>query len=215
MISVLLADDHAIVRSGIKLLINSQPDMEVLCEAEDGIEAVTLALEKKPDVVIMDLKMPKRNGLLAIKKINEANSDIKIIALTMHEEKAYIFRAIQAGASGYLLKSHHENDLIKAIRTVYHGNAFLYPGATKFLLEDYLKKASSSDEDYFEDLTGREQEVLSFIAKGYTNQEVAEQLHLSIKTIEAHRSNIMDKLHISTRRELVQYAMNHGFLDTF
>jgi len=213
MISILLADDHSIVRSGIKLLINNQSDMRVEYEAEDGNEAVQIALKKIPDVVIMDLNMPKKNGLIAMKQINEANEEIKIIALTMHEDKEYIFRALQAGASSYLLKSHQENDLIEAIRAVHLGEAYLYPNATKWLLEDYIQKANQFGENHMEKLTGREQEILSYLALGYTNREVGEKLYLSIKTIESHRSNIMKKLDLRTRSDLVKYAMKHGYLD--
>jgi len=212
LISILLADDHCIVRTGIKFLINSNPDMEVVGEARDGEEAVQKALEIKPDIVIMDLSMPKKNGMLALRQINEANSDIKIIVLTMHEEKEYIFRVLQAGASSYLLKSHQENHLIEAIRVVHSGEAYLYPNATKILLEDYFNKTNRIGTK-FRDLTNREQEVLSYLARGYTNREVAESLFLSIKTIESHRANIMEKLKLKTRRELVDYAIRNGFLE--
>jgi len=210
VIKILLADDHSIVRTGLKLLINEHPDMEVISEAKDGEEAVHKAIELEPNVVIMDLKMPKKNGLLATKQINEANNDIKIIVLTMYDEKEYIFRVLQAGASSFLLKSHHEDDLIKAIRAVSEGEAYLYPNATKLLLNDYIKK---SNKERIQKLTGREQEVLSYLAKGYTNREVSEKLFLSIKTIESHRSNIMKKLNLQTRHELVKYAIKNGFLD--
>jgi len=213
VIKILLADDHSIVRTGLKLLINEHPDMEVISEAKDGEEAVHKAIELEPNVVIMDLKMPKKNGLLATKQINEANEEIKIIALTMHEDKEYIFRALQAGASSYLLKSHQENDLIEAIRAVHLGEAYLYPNATKWLLEDYIQKANQFGENHMEKLTGREQEILSYLALGYTNREVGEKLYLSIKTIESHRSNIMKKLDLRTRSDLVKYAMKHGYLD--
>src|SRR5690625_1698099 len=213
MISILLADDHSIVRSGIKLIINNKTDMKVKYVAEDGNEAVQKALKHQPDIVIMDLNMPKKNGLLAMKQISEANKNIKLIALTMHEEKEYIFRALQAGASSYLLKSHGEHEFIEAIRTVYNGEAYLYPNATKLLLEDYMEKAKSSGGNHMEKLTGREQEILSYLALGYTNREVAEQLYLSIKTIESHRSNIMEKLNLRTRSDLVKYAMEHGYID--
>lgn len=213
MITVLLIDDHQIVRSGIKLLINSEPDMEVLYEADNGEEGVQLALKKNPDVVIMDLNMPKKNGFLAMKQINESNSDIKLIVLTMHEDKEYIFRALEAGASSYILKSHQENTLIEAIRTVYKGEAYLYPSATKLLLEEYMKKANQKSENRIDKLTAREQEVLSFLALGYTNREVAERLILSVKTIESHRSNIMGKLNLKTRSDLVKYAIKNGLLD--
>lgn len=213
MISVLLADDHAIVRSGIKHMINSQPDMEVLFEAENGEEVVYTALEKQPDIVIMDLNMPKKSGLVATKQIHEANNEIKIIVLTMHESKEYLFHSLQAGASSYLLKSYHEDDLIEAIRTVHRGEAYLYPNATKLLLEEYMKKSDESEENYNQKLTGREQEVLSYLAKGYTNREIAEQLFLSIKTIESHKSKIMGKLNLKTRPDLIKFALKNGYLD--
>lgn len=208
----MLADDHAIVRAGLKLLIESQPDMKVIDEAVDGEDAVIKALNTEPDVIVMDLNMPKKSGLIAIKQINEANSKIKIIVLTMHEDKEYIFRVLQAGASSYLLKSHHENDLIEAIRTVHNGDAYLYPNATKLLLEDYMKKSAQFNDDTLQKLSGREQEVLTYLAKGYTNREIAEQLYVSIKTIESHRANIMEKLKLKTRPDLVQYALKHGLL---
>lgn len=213
LISVLLADDHAIVRTGLKLMIDSQSDMNVIEQAEDGEVAVQKALHLKPDIVIMDLNMPKKSGLIATKQIHEANSNIKIIVLTMHEDKEYIFRVLQAGASSYLLKSHHENDLIEAIRTVHKGEAYLYPNATKLLLEDYMKKSNSSNEENLQKLTGREQEVISYLAKGYSNREVAEQLFVSVKTIESHKSKIMEKLNLRTRPELVEYALKNGLLE--
>lgn len=209
MISILLADDHTIVRTGIKLLINHESDMQVVEEAENGEEAVEKSLRECPDVVIMDLNMPLKNGLMATRQIKEANADIKIIILTMYDDKEYISRVLQAGASGYLLKCHHDEDLIQAIRAVHRGEAFLYSGATQVLIEDFV---AISDGKRREILTSREQEVLSFIAKGYTNREVSEILNLSIKTIESHRSKIMEKLNISTRHELVDYALKEGYL---
>lgn len=212
MISILLADEHAIVRTGLKLLINNQKDMKVCWEADNGEEAVRLALEKQPDIVILDLSMPKMNGLVALRKIHDANRGIKIIVLTMHEEKEYIFRVLQAGASSYLLKSHQEDDLIEAIRTVYQGGAYLYPKVTKLLLEDYKDKLNTKTEKMSR-LTAREQEVLSYIAKGYTNREIAEELFLSVKTIESHRARIMEKLNLRTRQEMVKFALEYGLLD--
>lgn len=213
MISILIVDDHAIVRAGIKMMIDSQPDMKVIGEAEDGEDAVQKALDLVPDIIVMDLNLPKKSGMVAIKQIIETSDKIKIIVLTMHEDKEYIFRTLQAGASSYLLKSHHENDLLEAIRTVSVGDAYLYPNATKLLLEDYIRKSSGTHEDHLMKLSGREQEVLSYLAKGYTNREAAEQLYVSIKTIETHRSKIMEKLNLKTRPALVEYAAKNGFLD--
>lgn len=213
MITVLLADDHSIVRSGLRHIINSQSDMSVIDEAENGEEAVMKALNKGPDVVVMDLNMPKKSGLVATKQITEANNDIKIIVLTMHESKEYLYRVLQAGASSYLLKSYNEDDLVEAIRTVYRGEAYLYPDATRLLLEDYMKRTSTSVEDNHTKLSGREQEVLSYLAKGYTNKEIADLLYLSIKTVEAHKSKIMGKLDLKTRVDLVRFAVKNGYLD--
>lgn len=213
MITILLADDHSIVRSGLKHIIQNQPDMKVIDEAENGEEAVIKALEKVPNVVVMDLNMSKKSGLVATKQITEANCDIKIIVLTMHENKEYLYRVLQAGASSYLLKSFNEDDLIEAIRTVHRGEAYLYPQATRLLLEDYLRKSSSSTNHQTETLSGREQEILSHLAKGYTNKEIADLLYLSIKTIEAHKSKIMEKLNLKTRVDLVRFALKNGYLD--
>lgn len=213
MISVLIVDDHAIVRAGIKMMIDGQPDMNVIGEAGDGEEAVRKALELFPDVVVMDLNLPKISGMTAIKQITDVNDEIKIIALTMHDEKEYIFAALQAGASSYLLKSHHVNDLIEAVRTVSKGEAYLYPNATKLLLEDYIQKSAGAQAHTLMNLSEREKEVLSYLAKGYTNREVAERLFVSIKTIESHRSKIMEKLNLKTRPDLVEYAAKNGFLD--
>lgn len=214
MISILLVDDHKIVRSGLKLLINNQPDMKVKYEADNGEDGVKIALDKEPDIVIMDLNMPDKSGLLSIQQIHEANQQIKIIVLTMHEDKQYILRSLQAGASSYLLKSQHENDLIEAIRYVYQGEAYLYPSATRYLLEEFFESENESTHRAFQQLTAREQEILSYLALGYTNREIAEELYLSIKTIETHRSNIMKKLNLSTRSDLVKYALKNGYLDT-
>lgn len=211
MISVLLADDHSLVRSGLKHIVNSQVDMEVVAEAENGEEVVYKALEKVPDVVVMDLSMPKKSGLVATKQIHEANNKIKIIVLTMHENKEYLYRVLQAGASSYLLKSTQELDLVEAIRAVHRGEVYLYPDVTALLLDDYVNR--SSREDMNQQLTGREQEVLSYLAKGYTNREVGELLFLSTKTIELHRSKIMDKLNLKTRVDLVKFAFKNGYLD--
>lgn len=213
MISILLVDDHSIVRSGLKLLINSEPDMKVTYEADNGIDAVRIALNKQPDVIVMDLNLPKKSGLTAIKRIIAENDQTKIIVLTMHDDRDYIFRVMKAGASSYLLKSNRESDLIESIRKVYRGETYLYPeNSTEKAIGQWYKppyKKRGRNE-----LTNREQEVLEHVAKGYTNREIGELLHVSTKTIEAHRSNIMKKLNFKTRAQLVQYAITNGYLDT-
>ncbi|AUS09002.1 DNA-binding response regulator [Laceyella sacchari] len=212
---VLIADDHAIVRSGLTLLINSQPDMEVVGAAMDGKEAVDLSLELQPDIVLMDLSMPPgENGLTATKKLKEAAPEINVLILTMHDDEEYLFRVLHAGASGYILKNAKDMELIRAIQTVSQGAAYLYPSATKMLIQEFLNRVQKGEqlEDYHI-LTQREQEVLSLIAQGYTNKEIAEKLVLSVKTIESHKANIMEKLHLKTRPELVRYALKKGLLD--
>lgn len=214
-IKVLIADDHTIVRAGLEMMVNDQKDMEVIGTAADGQEAFQKALELKPDIVLMDLNMPPgENGIITTKRIKEAAPEIKVLVLTMHDDKEYIIRVLQAGASGYVLKSADDLDLIQAIRTVYRNEAYLYPKATKMLIEDYMEKIAKGEQDKPADkLTPREEEVLSYFAKGYTNKEIAEILHVSVKTVEAHKAKIMDKLGIKTRPELVKYALKHGLLD--
>lgn len=214
-IKILIADDHTIVRAGLEMMVNEQEDMTVIGTASDGQEAYQKALQLKPDIVLMDLNMPPgENGLIATKRLKEAAPEMKILVLTMHDDKEYIFRALQAGASGYVLKSADDLDLIQAIRTVYKDEAYLYPKATKILIEDYMDKVLKGEQDdVFGTLTAREEEVLSYFAKGYTNKEIAEMLYVSVKTIESHKSKIMDKLGLRTRPELVKYALKHGLLD--
>ncbi|BAU29310.1 LuxR family two component transcriptional regulator [Aneurinibacillus soli] len=214
-IRVLIADDHTIVRSGLTMLINAQENMEVIGEAADGAEAVQKALQLKPDVVLMDLNMPPgQNGLIATGRLKEAAPEIEILILTMHDDSEYLFRVLKAGASGYILKNADDMDLLQAITTVYGGQAYLYPKATKSLIEDFLNRVSLGENiDQYQQLTTREQEVLTWIAKGYSNKEIGELLHLSVKTVEVHKAKIMDKLQLKTRPELVRYAFTKGLLD--
>ena len=214
-IRIIIADDHAIVRTGIELMVNTQEDMEVIATACDGNEAFQKAIHLKPDIIIMDLNMPPgENGLTATRKLKEALPEIKVLILTMHDDREYIFRVLQAGASGYILKSADDLDLINAIRTVRKGEAYLYPKAQKLLIEDYMERIMTDGADeIFELLSSREQEVLEYIAKGYTNKEIADILYLSVKTIEAHKTKIMEKLKLKTRPELVKYALKQGLLD--
>lgn len=214
-IRIIIADDHAIVRSGLEMMVNMQEDMEVIDTASDGNEAFQKTVLHKPDIVIMDLNMSVgENGLTSTRKIKEAVPEIKVLILTMHDDREYIFRGLQAGASGYILKSAEDMDLINAIRTVEKGEAYLYPKAQKLLIEDYMERLiNGSTVDIIKLLSTREQEVLEYIAKGYTNKEIAEILYLSVKTIETHKSKIMEKLQLRTRPELVKYALKQGLLD--
>ncbi|UOF92799.1 response regulator transcription factor [Fodinisporobacter ferrooxydans] len=212
---ILIADDHAIVRSGLTMLINAQADMEVVATAADGNEAIQKALEWKPDIVLMDLSMPPgENGLTATTRLKEMAPEIHVLILTMHDDEEYLFRVLHAGASGYILKSAPDMDLISAIHTVHQGAAYLYPSATKLLIQEFFNRSrSAEDADGLHILTEREQEILALIAKGYSNKEIAEKLVVSVKTVETHKTKIMEKLHLRTRPELVRYAMKKGLLD--
>jgi two-component system response regulator NreC len=214
-IRLLIADDHAIVRSGLTMLIGVQPDMEVIGTAADGREAVDKALELRPDVVLMDLSMPPgENGLSATARLKEAAPEIKVLVLTMHDDEEYLFRVLQAGASGFILKSAPDQDLIAAIRQVASGAAYLSPSATKSLIQEFLQRVQKGEDvEHYQVLTDREQEILTLIAKGYSNKEIAELLVVSVKTIETHKAKIMEKLHLKTRPELVRYAIKKGLLD--
>jgi len=212
--SILLVDDHAVVRTGLKMLLNDIENMEVVGEASEGDEAIQKVEELKPAVVLMDLSMPHgKDGLTATVEIKKRWPEVQILILTMHDDEEYLFRVIQAGASGCILKSALHNELIHAINVVAEGSAYLYPTATKKLMEDYLVKLKNGvNEDTYSQLSEREKEVLTLIAKGFSNKEIAEKLVLSVKTVENHKSRIMEKLKLKTRPELVEYALKKGLL---
>jgi len=212
---ILLVDDHSVVRMGLSMLLNSQPDLEVIGEASEGNEAIQKAEELHPDVILMDLSMPHgKDGLSATLELKKLHPKISILILTMHDDEEYLFRAIQAGASGCVLKSAPHDELLQAIRSVASGSAYLYPTATKRLMEEYLEKIKNGgNTDSFRLLSDREKEILTYIAKGYSNKEIAEQLIISVKTVETHKGNVMEKLGLKTRPELVKYAVKKGLLD--
>ncbi|WP_101845438.1 response regulator transcription factor [Halobacillus sp. Marseille-P3879] len=213
MIKVLLVDDHAVVRTGLNLLLNSQENMEVVGEASEGAEGIKKAQETKPDVVLMDLSMPHgKDGLSSTSELKKILPETAILILTMHDDEEYLFRAIQTGASGCVLKSAPHSELINAIQSVSVGNAYLHPSATKKLMEEYLGNIKESGSDLFELLSEREKEILTLIARGYANKEIAEKLIISVKTVETHKSNLMEKLQMKTRPELVSYALKKGLL---
>lgn len=212
-IRVLLADDHGVLRAGLRALLSQQPDMEVVGEAADGLEAVALAERLKPDVVVMDITMPGTGGLEATRRIRERDLPSRVLILTVHAEEQYLLSVLRAGASGYVLKSAADQDLIDAIRTVHRGEAFLYPAAAKVLLEDYLSRVrEGSERDRLGGLSEREREVLQLTAEGFTSQEIAERLYLSPKTVDTYRQRIMEKLNLHHRSELIRYALRHGLL---
>ncbi|WHY71187.1 response regulator [Fictibacillus enclensis] len=210
---ILLVDDHAVVRRGLTMLLNAQPEMEVVGEASEGNEGIQKALELKPDIIIMDLSMPHgKDGLSATSELKKLLPDAAILILTMHDDEEYLFRAIQSGASGCILKSEPHEELIMAIQSVYNGNAYLNPAATKRLMEEYLVNVNRGTVDSYSLLSDREKEVLTLIAKGYSNKEIANQLVISVKTVETHKGHVMEKLKMKTRPELVAYALKKGLL---
>ena len=213
LIKILLCDDHAVVRMGLKMLLNNNKDIDVIGEASEGDEAIGLAQELKPNVVIMDLSMPHgKDGLTATAELKKLMPEVAILILTMHDDEEYLFRAIQVGASGCILKSAPQEELLEAIRSVSNGNAYLHPSATKRLMEEYIGSVKQGNSDTFHLLSDREKEVLTLIAKGFSNKEIAEKLFISVKTVETHKSNLMEKLQMKTRPELVAFALKKGLL---
>jgi two-component system response regulator NreC len=215
-IRILLADDHMVVRLGLKALIESEPDMEVIGEAGNGLEAIAQARALSPDVIVMDISMPELDGLEATRRIRAEFPRCQILILTVHAQERYLFPVLKAGAAGYVLKSTVDTELLDAIRTVAKGGAFLYPSATRMLLEDYLNQLHHAPEqDAYEQLSEREREVLKLLALGYTANQVADKLALSSKTVETYRSRIMEKLNLHSRVDLVQYALARGLLSEY
>lgn len=212
-IRVLLADDHTILRDGIRALLEDQEDIEVVGEAEDGQAAVRMTSQLKPDVVVMDIAMPILNGLEATRQIQRDQPRIRVLILTMHENEEYIRQVLAAGALGYVLKDAAARDLIGAIRTVYQGEAVLSPAITRLVIEDYLRWGDIRPQDTSNGLTPREREVLQLIAEGYTNKSIAEILSISVKTVQTHRTNLMAKLDLHDRGELIKYAIQKKIID--
>ena len=209
-IRVLLADDHTVLRAGLRSLISHETDMEVVGEAGDGQESLAKATELEPDVVVMDIAMPKANGLEAISALRRGGVKSKILVLTMYSEEQYLMQVLRRGGNGYVLKRSADTELMQAIRTVHAGGVFLYPSAARLLVDD---RASDDGESAGLDLlTEREREVLKLTVEGYTNQEIATRLIISVKTVDTYRSRIMEKLNLRHRSELVRYALRKGLL---
>ena len=207
---VLIADDHKIVREGLKTLIDKQETMQVVAEAENGLDAVQIARKLRPDVVIMDLGMPQMNGIEATREVTAHDPEIKVIALSMHSDKRFVLQMIKAGASGYLLKDSAFEELITAIKTVVANQSYLSPKITDVVIKDYLQTLSKGDVSAFSVLTAREREVLQLLAEGRSTKEIAASLSVSVKTVETHRTQIMDKLNIRSVAELTKYAIREG-----
>jgi two-component system response regulator NreC len=213
-VRLLVADDHKIFRQGIKKLLEEEADLQVVGEAADGREAVKKATELKPDLVLMDIAMANLNGLEATKQIKKVLPDTKVIMVTMHKNEEYILQSFQAGASGFILKEGAVEELVHAIRSIHQDKSFLSPTISKTLIDAYLRKMETGKtETPFDLLTDREREVLQLIAEGYTNREVAKALFISVKTVEAHRAHIMQKLNIHDVAKLVKYAIQKGLVD--
>lgn len=209
---ILVAEDHQTVREGIKLLVNAQSDMEIVGEASDGEVAITEAENLKPDVIVMDISMPNMNGLKATKRLRSLRLDLKILILTRHTDDGYLQQLIGAGANGYVLKQSAPDELINAIRTIGSGNAYVDPSLQKKVLGGYASRSTSLRGENKSDVTDRESEVLRLIALGYSNKEIAERIDLSVKTIEAHKANGMRKLGISSRTDIVRYAILQNWM---
>jgi len=210
-IRVLIADDHIIVRSGLRLLLEAEPDIDVVGEALDGNEALSLVEKHLPDVVLMDISMPGMDGLEATRRIKAGWPEIKVLVLTMHRSDEYFFEMLKAGASGYILKGAETSELIQAVRVVGRGEVFLYPTMAQKLVKDYLNFVQWGEESG-SSLSPREKEILTLLAEGYSNKEIAEKLVISPSTIHSHRSNLMTKLGLNNRRELIRYARQRGLI---
>ena len=213
-IRVVLADDHTILRAGVRMMLNAQPDIEVVGEASDGRQAIAEAQRLQPDVILMDITMPDLNGIEATRQVKRLLPDVRVLVLTMHENEEYLFQMLRAGASGYMLKEAADTELISAIRIVNNGSFYLSPSAQSMMVGDYLLRVRTGEErDSYSELTEREREILKLVADGLTNNQIAERLIISPKTVDTHRTHIMDKLNLHNRAELVKYAMRRGLLE--
>ncbi|HLZ80861.1 MAG TPA: response regulator transcription factor [Ktedonobacteraceae bacterium] len=213
-IHILLADDHTILRAGLKMMLNAQPDMEIVGEAQDGRQAISEALRLQPDIILMDITMSDMNGIEATRQIKKVLSDVKVLILTMHENEEYVFQALRAGASGYMLKEAADTELITALHVIQSGQFYLSPTAQSVMVGDYLQRVHVGEEkDSYNSLTEREREILKLVAEGYTNNQIGERLVISPKTVDTHRTHVMDKLNLHSRAELVKYAMRRGLLE--
>lgn len=212
-IRLVLVDDHEVVRTGLRMLLEHQPDMEIVGEASTGAEAMELAAQLQPDVIVMDITLPDISGIEATRQIKRAQPDAAIVALTIHEDEQYFFEMLQAGAAGYVPKRAASEDLISAIRAAYNEEIYLYPTLAKALVSDFLSRSHTGHEDStLEELTPREMEVLELLAGGYTNDEIAGQLVISPHTVARHRENLMRKLGLHSKSELVKYAIRKGII---
>jgi DNA-binding NarL/FixJ family response regulator len=208
---ILIADDFAVVRSGLRRLLDAKPDLEVVAEAADGHEAVEKALAEEVDLAILDVSMPRMTGIQAAAELHKRKPELRVLMLSMHDSEQFLFEALKAGASGYVLKSGADTDIVDACRAAMRGDSFLYPSAITTLVRDYVERGGRGEEQ-FDVLTPRELEVLKLIAEAHTSKEIAQMLFISIKTVERHRQNILDKLGMRDRVELTRYAIRRGLI---
>jgi DNA-binding NarL/FixJ family response regulator len=209
---VLVADDHALVRQGVKRVVDHEPDLAVVAEAGDGAEAVERALDGRIDLAILDISMPRKTGLQAARELSRRRPELRTLILSMYENEQFLFEALKAGASGYVLKSGADDDIVDACRAAMRGHSFLYPSAVHTLVRDFIERADQRGDD-FDLLTPRELEVLKLIAEGQTSKEIAAMLVISIKTVDRHRTNMLEKLGMRDRVELTRYAIRRGLIE--
>ncbi|MCR3749943.1 response regulator [Lentzea californiensis] len=212
-VRILLADDHALVRRGVRMILDNEPDLEVVGEAGDGAEAISLARKDKPDLAILDIAMPRLTGLQAARELSRLLPDLRILILTMYDNEQYFFEALKAGASGYVLKSVADRDLVEACRSAMRGEPFLYPGAVNSLIRNYLDRAKEGGGFPAKAITDREEEILKLVAEGHSSKEIADMLVISVKTVERHRANLLQKLGLKDRLELTRYAIRAGLVE--
>jgi DNA-binding NarL/FixJ family response regulator len=210
---ILLADDHEVVRSGLRMVLEAVPDLEVVAEAGDGAEAVRTALAEGVDLAVLDVSMPRMTGLQAALELSRREPKMRVLMLSMHDDERYFFEALKAGASGYVLKTAANRDLIEACRAAMRGEPFLYPAAVTALIRDYLERARAGEATPKDPLTPRELEVVKLIAEGHTSEEIAAQLFISKKTVDRHRANVLEKLGMRNRVQLTRYAIRRGLVE--
>jgi DNA-binding NarL/FixJ family response regulator len=210
---ILLADDHTIVRQGLRFILDAEPDLEVVAEASNGNEAVARALRDDIDLAILDIAMPTMTGLQAARELARRRPDLRMLILSMHDDEGYLYEALRAGTAGYVLKSVADRDLVEAVRAAMRGEPFLYAGAERALVRDYVQRAQAGETLPEDPLTPREQQIVKLIAESHTNRQIAEVLTISEKTVETHRANILEKLGMRDRVELTRYAIRRGFVE--
>ncbi|MEU5397732.1 response regulator transcription factor [Streptomyces sp. NPDC005963] len=210
---ILLADDHALVRRGVRLILDNEPDLTVVAEASDGAEAIVMAREHRPDLAILDIAMPRLTGLQTARELSRLQPELRILILTMYDNEQYLFEALKAGAAGYVLKSVADRDLVEACRAAMRDEPFLYPGAINTLIRSYLNHAREGGALPAKAITDREEEILKLVAEGHTSKEIAGILVISVKTVERHRANLLHKLGLKDRLELARYAIRAGLIE--